>query len=304
MGKVLRDVCRFVAFEALYTEGSAVQAAFLAFVRGAVRGLSPVPGIVAWELINEPWAGDVFAAPWLLLPGVADRARLALFYRLVSAAVRGVESSTHLVLYAPVTWDDVTIGFRIDPTIGPPGTSALAVHYYSPPALPVPATQFAYYGKAALSLATGLLLTEFEMGRGGTAPSGRWSPRGVPAVNRSDVVSVANQGGVSWMGWDALNATGHLWPDLRGLMGSVHAVAVGGWRLAEGIVYGGNYTLTYAPSERSGPTILYVGARPLEKIYEEPPFCGIRVVRAGPHHAALHLGRGSPCGEVSVTMAH
>lgn len=59
-----------------------------------------------YELLNEPWAGDVIARPGLLIPGVADRENLQPFYFNVTAAIRAVDPH-HVIAVESVTWDDV-----------------------------------------------------------------------------------------------------------------------------------------------------------------------------------------------------
>jgi len=55
------------------------------------------------QLINEPWAGDVYTKPSLLLPGVAGRDNLQRLYDHLSEAIRSVDENT-LIFYEPVTW--------------------------------------------------------------------------------------------------------------------------------------------------------------------------------------------------------
>jgi endoglycosylceramidase len=59
--------------------------------------------ILGWEIINEPWAGNIYSQPSLLLPGVAGRDNLQPFYDAVASRIRE-ESQSHLVFYEPVTW--------------------------------------------------------------------------------------------------------------------------------------------------------------------------------------------------------
>jgi len=56
-----------------------------------------------WQLINEPWAGDIYSKNSLLLPGVAGRNNLQPFYDHLNAAIRSVDNTT-LIFYEPVTW--------------------------------------------------------------------------------------------------------------------------------------------------------------------------------------------------------
>jgi len=56
-----------------------------------------------WQLINEPWAGDTYARPSLLMPGEAGRDNLGPLYRHLNTAIRSVDENT-LIFYEPVTW--------------------------------------------------------------------------------------------------------------------------------------------------------------------------------------------------------
>lgn len=66
---------------------------------GAAAGTT----VLGYELINEPWAGDVYFHPTLFLPGVAGRKNLAPLYERLSAAIRAVDDQA-VVFYEPVTW--------------------------------------------------------------------------------------------------------------------------------------------------------------------------------------------------------
>jgi hypothetical protein len=42
------------------------------------------PYVIAYELINEPWVGNQYRNPALLIPSVAERMRLQKFYDALS----------------------------------------------------------------------------------------------------------------------------------------------------------------------------------------------------------------------------
>ena len=67
------------------------------------------PSLLGYELINEPWAGDIYNNPALLLPGYAGRHNLAPVYEEVSAAIRGVDDDS-VIFFEPVTWGVVQPG--------------------------------------------------------------------------------------------------------------------------------------------------------------------------------------------------
>ena len=57
----------------------------------------------SYEIINEPWAGNYFKNPKLLLPGVAGATNLQPFYDTMAKAIRSVDNDT-LIFFEPVTW--------------------------------------------------------------------------------------------------------------------------------------------------------------------------------------------------------
>lgn len=88
------------------------------------------------QIINEPFAGDIYADPALLLPGVAGHKNLARFYEPIAAAIRAADPA-HLVFYEPVTWGMVlngnVVGSGFTAVPGGPAHrahSVFSVHYY------------------------------------------------------------------------------------------------------------------------------------------------------------------------------
>ena len=59
--------------------------------------------LVRYELINEPWAGNFFEDPTILLPGMAGAKNLQPLYEKIARAIRTVDNDT-LIFYEPVTW--------------------------------------------------------------------------------------------------------------------------------------------------------------------------------------------------------
>mmetsp|Transcript_16786 Transcript_16786/g.33483 ORF Transcript_16786/g.33483 Transcript_16786/m.33483 type:complete len:497 (+) Transcript_16786:14-1504(+) len=90
-------------FQDLYdnTHGSLDQwAGFWKHVAGIFKGND---NVIGYELINEPWPGNIYKHPSLMLPGNAGRKSLMPSYDVVSAAIREVDQD-HLIFYEPVTW--------------------------------------------------------------------------------------------------------------------------------------------------------------------------------------------------------
>jgi len=76
--------------------------------------------VLGYEIMNEPWCGDVYEDPTLLVPGVADRRYLQPMYDLVNTEIRKHDQE-HLVLFESVTWEIVGIGEQFGFTHSPGG---------------------------------------------------------------------------------------------------------------------------------------------------------------------------------------
>lgn len=147
--------------------------------------------LLGYELINEPWAGDVIGNPLLLVPGVADKQNLQPFYVNATAAVRAAEvqvgAPARIVSVESVTWDDfIPVGF--DYLSGSEsGLAVLNYHYYSLPNFNAQ-WQIASRVKDAARLRAGALLSEFDIG--------------VDVPDYTAVLDVADAYMQSWCGWE------------------------------------------------------------------------------------------------------
>jgi endoglycosylceramidase len=64
------------------------------------------PYVIGYELMNEPWAGDIYQEPRLLIPGSADKTKLQQLYDEAATAIHETDPD-HLVLFQGVTWEVV-----------------------------------------------------------------------------------------------------------------------------------------------------------------------------------------------------
>jgi len=95
------------------------------------------PAIIGYETMNEPFAGNFFQDPTLLLPGEAGKKNLQRLHDGVAEAIRTVDDH-HIIFYEPVTWGMVFDGSGIAGsglTHVPGGPayqnrSAYSFHYY------------------------------------------------------------------------------------------------------------------------------------------------------------------------------
>ncbi len=59
--------------------------------------------VLGYEIINEPFVGNFYKNPLLLLPGISGNKNLMPFYNKISNSIRQVDNNT-LIFYEPITW--------------------------------------------------------------------------------------------------------------------------------------------------------------------------------------------------------
>ena len=131
----------------------------------AVTAFAGNAGVLGWELLNEPWAGNVLADPLRILPSIADAELLQPFYESVTAALRAAEAAAgappRIVFSEPVTYDVFfPAGFSELP--GGKGARGLSYHYYSLPDVFGYQSQVETRAADATRLDGGGILSEFE----------------------------------------------------------------------------------------------------------------------------------------------
>jgi endoglycosylceramidase len=184
--------CR--AYQNLYDNaGGAADAlgGFWATLAGAFNASTSVLG---YELMNEPWVGDLFAKPQLIVPGHADRENLAPFYERLHAAIR-TQDAQHIVMFEAITFDDfVPVGFQAVPGGDAyRNRSALSFHYYDAPNLNR-VLDFSTRKRDIARLGCGGMLTEF-----GTCADSD-AATDLAAIART--CDFADAALLSWAGWE------------------------------------------------------------------------------------------------------
>jgi endoglycosylceramidase len=129
-------VAAATAYQDIYDNKHGMLDDLATFWAKAAEQLKDIPGIIGYEIMNEPFAGNFFADPLLLLPGVAGRQNLQRMHDAVAMSIRR-EDTSHIVFFEPVTW-----GMLEDGNISGSGfthvpggaqysnVSAYAYHYY------------------------------------------------------------------------------------------------------------------------------------------------------------------------------
>ncbi|PFX24960.1 endoglycoceramidase-like [Stylophora pistillata] len=150
-----------VAFQSLYNNTDGLLDSWAAFWAKTASAFKSFSNVIGYELINEPWPGDIYANPLLLVPNVADKMNLAPAYEVLSKAIRQHDEE-HCIFFEGITWDDFGVGFN-----AVPGgevyrnRSVLSYHYYIPPSLALN-ENFEARKKDLERLKCGGMMTEFQ----------------------------------------------------------------------------------------------------------------------------------------------
>eukprot|EP00930_Biecheleria_cincta_P027287 TRINITY_DN19170_c0_g1_i1.p1 TRINITY_DN19170_c0_g1~~TRINITY_DN19170_c0_g1_i1.p1 ORF type:complete len:706 (+),score=118.20 TRINITY_DN19170_c0_g1_i1:281-2119(+) len=179
------------AYQALWDNWEGIGDVWAAMWARVAKRFAKRPEILGLELINEPFNGDFYHDPLIIVPPPnshnADRLNLQPAYDRVQAAVRAVDEDV-LIFFAGVTSDDFGPGF----TAAPGGKqfanrSVLAYHFYKPPQRSASA-QVERNLAAAKNLGTGAMMTETSDGDG---------PQEI-----KEAADAADAGLQSWAGWE------------------------------------------------------------------------------------------------------
>ena len=123
-------------FQQLYDNVNGARRYFEEFWRTVANSFNSYDSVLGYEIINEPWCGDIYSNPEYLLPGIAGRTNLQPLYGAINDVIREVDNVS-IVFYEPVTWGVVFNGSVSGTgfTEVPGGSlyanrSALSFHYY------------------------------------------------------------------------------------------------------------------------------------------------------------------------------
>ena len=124
------------AYQDIYDNNHGMLDDLAAFWRYSAAQFKDVGAVIGYETMNEPFAGNFYADPTLLLPGNAGRKNLARLHEAAAGAIRE-HDDRHLVFYEPVTWgmlfDGKIVGSGFQQVPGGPAyrnRSVFSYHYY------------------------------------------------------------------------------------------------------------------------------------------------------------------------------
>lgn len=188
-------------FQCLYDNVDNLWDAFAGYWTTIATRFKSFDNVLGYELINEPWAGDVYEDPKRLLPHYAEQKYLQPLYQHVHKAIRTVDDEK-IIFFEGLTIDYWQSGF----TETPGGTNyndrqVYAYHIYCPvdngnPKIIVACDLiddyfFALREKDSHRLGVGMVMTEF----------GAAEDIHSDLVKMSSLLDLADRHQQSWMYW-------------------------------------------------------------------------------------------------------
>ena len=122
-------------YEELY-EDTELFHSFLKYWKVIGETFNHSKNVIGYEIINEPFAGNIEKDPLLMLPKIADKKFLKDFYsRVYKYLWERSYLNSKLFLFESVTWDDFGMGFERAPGENMSNQSVFSYHCYFPPDL-------------------------------------------------------------------------------------------------------------------------------------------------------------------------
>jgi len=112
----------------LYTPGTLLREHYLKFWAQVATFFREEESVLGYELINEPWFGDIYADPLVFVDGYTDREFLAPLYKEVSEVILKADSH-HVIIFEPTVADYLLSGFKNCP-VAAPEKCVYAYHVY------------------------------------------------------------------------------------------------------------------------------------------------------------------------------
>jgi len=101
-------------FQCLYDNKNNLWDDFGRFWQTIAGHFKGFPSVLGYELINEPWMGDVYKHPELLLPGKTEKNLLQPMYQHLNSMIRAVDDQT-IIFFEGLTIDYWASGFTAAP---------------------------------------------------------------------------------------------------------------------------------------------------------------------------------------------
>ncbi|KAJ9300243.1 CAZyme family GH5 [Paecilomyces variotii] len=207
------------AFGRLYKNQYGLGDAFAEYWKKLASGYVETINVVGYNLLNEPWAGDIQADPTLLIPGFADRKVLEDLWNLAAKQIRSVDNDT-LIWFEGTTFD-ILSGFNNVP-LGDGSKTVHSFHYYHPPQVGAISDTLRNRHRDSVRLKTAGVLTELTF----------WVGDDKQMRDMADAMTATDAHMVSWIGWAYENlykgTSGKPYPELQKHYSRAYPAAIAG----------------------------------------------------------------------------
>lgn len=181
--------------------------------------------VVGYNLLNEPWLGDAFADPRLLIPGFADRKVLEGLWNSAAKQIRTVDNDT--LIWFEGTTLDIESGFNNVP-LGDGSKTVHSFHYYHPPQIGSITDTLRRRYEDNIRLRTAGVLTELTF----------WLSNDQERKAMEDAMKATDANMFSWIGWAYENlyngTSGKPYPELQKHYSRPYPAAIAGTPVAFG----------------------------------------------------------------------
>lgn len=120
-------------FQQVYNNTNDALERWALFWAHVAQTIGPMPSVIGYDYMNEPWVGDFFTDSALLLPGVAGQKNLLPCYDYIHSVIRQYDMET-IQFYEPITYGVVfegnVTGNGFDSVPGGPAYADLSAYSY------------------------------------------------------------------------------------------------------------------------------------------------------------------------------
>lgn len=121
-------------YQQLYTDPMLINY-FLGYWNIVIQTFKYSQNVIGYEIMNEPWAGNIYEDPLLLFPEYSDKKYLQSFYNKIYNNISSILNNK-LLFFESITWDIYGVGFEYSPCNNT-NSCVLSYHCYFPPAISV-----------------------------------------------------------------------------------------------------------------------------------------------------------------------